>query len=471
MKTRPLHQQYIIYKPGGGGGTDPDPALFCPPHGYYTPGTFVLPDDITPAPDPEGQEITLLCTDQVEGVVCFRVLVTGGYTVRIYNTANTLLQQSNHTTNSDFFVDLVALGGGSDVDGMYSAYIIRITPQAAGAPITRFYRNTRTGYTGTNWPIIQAKFNTPDITGLQNAFQNLKLFASLVINSTMNSLANINQMCSGCENLEQVVFPTALPALTNISNSFNNCNSLIEITMPTSLDSLVLFVAVFIGSAKLKKVNMPTYVPLVESLQTCFQNCPSLVHGKLPLSMPSLINMNATFSGCTNLVEATLPLTLSAWEGGATFQNCNYLAKINNWPAALPSVASLINTFTGIFRLPDLPTTTFPATTIAFQQSNTLSWTSFNQPSLRASAITITGTSTTVVGKLEYVEIDWGNSDFSGTSPQISFRYQSLQASEIDRIFNALPTLSGKTINVQNNPGSAACNPSIASAKGWTVQR
>jgi len=94
--------------------------------------------------------------------------------------------------------------------------------------------------------------------------------------------------------------------------------------------------------------------------------------------------------------------------------------------------------------------------------------TSFNQPTLRAS---IFGVFSQVGSKLlTSCEIDWANSTFSsGTSPQLRIDQNNLDATEIDRIFTALPTVTGKTINVTNNPGYATCNKAIAEAKGWTV--
>lgn len=45
----------------------------------------------------------------------------------------------------------------------------------------------------------------------------------------------------------------------------------------------------------------------------------------------------------------------------------------------------------------------------------------------------------------------------------------SCSDAELDAIFTALPTVSSGTIYVGGNPGSDDCDPSIAEAKGWTV--
>lgn len=57
-----------------------------------------------------------------------------------------------------------------------------------------------------------------------------------------------------------------------------------------------------------------------------------------------------------------------------------------------------------------------------------------------------------------------------GTQQSLSVRSFGLQASVINDLFTQLPsTTKTATINVANNPGSATCDPTIATAKGYTV--
>jgi hypothetical protein len=39
----------------------------------------------------------------------------------------------------------------------------------------------------------------------------------------------------------------------------------------------------------------------------------------------------------------------------------------------------------------------------------------------------------------------------------------------LDEIYTSLPTVSGQTITVTSNWGTASDDPTIATAKGWTV--
>jgi hypothetical protein len=57
-----------------------------------------------------------------------------------------------------------------------------------------------------------------------------------------------------------------------------------------------------------------------------------------------------------------------------------------------------------------------------------------------------------------------------GTGTAFNLSLNQLTASEINSIFTQLPlTTNVATINVSGNPGAATCDPTIATAKGYTV--
>jgi len=57
----------------------------------------------------------------------------------------------------------------------------------------------------------------------------------------------------------------------------------------------------------------------------------------------------------------------------------------------------------------------------------------------------------------------------SGTKESISYASCKLSGAALDEIYTNLATVTGKTITVSNNWGTASDTPSIATAKGWTV--
>jgi hypothetical protein len=57
----------------------------------------------------------------------------------------------------------------------------------------------------------------------------------------------------------------------------------------------------------------------------------------------------------------------------------------------------------------------------------------------------------------------------TGFNQNISLSGLSLGADELDEVYTNLPSVTGKTITVTNNWGTASDDPTIATAKGWTV--
>lgn len=57
----------------------------------------------------------------------------------------------------------------------------------------------------------------------------------------------------------------------------------------------------------------------------------------------------------------------------------------------------------------------------------------------------------------------------NGVSQTVSYSGCKLSGAALDDIYTGLATVSGKTITVTGNYGTATDTPSIATAKGWTV--
>jgi hypothetical protein len=58
-----------------------------------------------------------------------------------------------------------------------------------------------------------------------------------------------------------------------------------------------------------------------------------------------------------------------------------------------------------------------------------------------------------------------------GNGPKFTFSVQNckLSAASLNQLYTSLPTVSGQTITVTGNVGIAGDDPTIATAKGWTV--
>jgi hypothetical protein len=65
-----------------------------------------------------------------------------------------------------------------------------------------------------------------------------------------------------------------------------------------------------------------------------------------------------------------------------------------------------------------------------------------------------------------------GAGQYGGTSPQINISFTSLGQAALVQVFNDLPSVVGKTINITSSTGAALLTPAeraIATGKGWTI--
>jgi hypothetical protein len=173
------------------------------------------------------------------------------------------------------------------------------------------------------------------------------------------------------------------------------------------------------------------------------RNCYSLKEVIMPTSMNAMTNNWSYMLYAAPLIKLTIPLSMSSFTGDNSYgwqgisSVLEDISTCNNWGSSHIGLSIISHRLKA-----------------------------FNQPTLKVSSLRI-GTSAALPAQVESVEINWGDSDYSGIAPQIVI-YGKLSSGEIDRIYTALPS-AAKTIDVRYNPGFAGANHSIAQAKGWTV--
>lgn len=180
----------------------------------------------------------------------------------------------------------------------------------------------------------------------------------------------------------------------------------------------------FHNSPFLKEVSLPNYLQNAPSVYLFYGGTPSLKKVNLPESMP-------------NLAEGTEVCDLF---GSGSHQITEQITTCIDWGTNYHTLNRRLN-----------------------MQKLVI----FDQPTLRLKTLIING-ATNPKGKLEYLEIDWYNSVINGGLLIIAIGNLNLSESELNRIFTALPAAAG-SISASGNPGFATCDPSIATAKGWTV--
>ncbi|NTW33956.1 MAG: hypothetical protein HGB12_15295 [Bacteroidetes bacterium] len=407
----------------------------------YTPHdannfTYVQRGDWIPVNNVADNEIWILATDEGDRYTSFTCTVanSGTYNVQLIGGSNgtTVLSTYGATASGGKISMQIPSGTGKLCAEGYYTYKIRIYATSSSNAILTFTveKHASTTTTINNWKIIN--FGTKGLTSLvcylSNSYTTL-VYANSYYCSSLTSVTYYHTTT-----LKEVILAKYMNKMVNFSNNiysaFSGCSSLYKVTMPIQMNSLVNFGGTTTSSG--------------------FQNCTSLTNIELPAILNSLLyfgsgnGINGLFSGCTNLVSVT---------GATSMSSLNNMTTAYNNDFALTTIPSV---------------TTYSTNSIPFS-SVVRNMVTFNQPTLRCSSFLLTGTSNTVRSQLTTINIDWANSLFSGSSPQIDIRWNALNASTIDGIFTALPTVTDKTINVAGNPGAASCNTAIATAKGWTV--
>ena len=176
----------------------------------------------------------------------------------------------------------------------------------------------------------------------------------------------------------------------------------------------------------------------VTSMSNMFQNCYGLQ--TVPLfSTGAVTNMNSTFAYCYSLQSVPLFSTGAVTSMSNMFQNCSSVQSVPLFSTG--AVTNMNSMFSGCSSLQTVPLLNTEAVS-----------SSANSASMFASCLSL------AIGRTNGIR-------FTG-----SYTSCKLSAAEINNIFTGLGTASGaQTITVSGNIGSATCDPSIATAKGWTV--
>jgi hypothetical protein len=314
-------------------------------------------------------------------------------------------------------------------------------------------------------------------------FQNCQGLSEVVIPSGWTT-TSLNSTFSNATGLKKITLPPVAPS--SMANMCNTCSSLESIVMPTNMTGVQLLGSTFLGCSSLQSLTFPASMNSVSSMSSTFQNCSNLKSITLPTSMTGCNNWSATFSGCLSLERVVLPATTNATM--TTFANC-FIACASLESITLPTTQSLlVNTIAqfgnSLFNLTGMTNTQFIGNsstaagnttyvdglsflTNTFRLSTPISF------SCKFSRLTISGFSVARRNGLSSLRLlNNGAGQYGGASPQIDIRYTELGQAALVQVFNDLPTITAKTIDITGATGAAALTPAeraIATGKGWTI--
>ncbi|HCY40430.1 MAG TPA: hypothetical protein DHV48_03615 [Prolixibacteraceae bacterium] len=511
-------KQRFYFRSFAAGGS-PDPAVYCPANGYLPPYTyFESPIEVTTV----SSESIVFILDTDIGFVLDKMTVGSDISCNVifdfYDETDTLIGSGSQAVTGGSFVAI-----NQTIPASTSQYVKCIATLSNGSAVfNKLYSNISTISTAG---IVAIFANTPNLAGSVNFRAHIAL-KKVEFLSTLNYVSDMNYLFSLC-GVEKFTMPVSMPALTSMQYCIYY-STIKEFIFPPGFSAPLLTDIFAFGRNSTKitsfvlpnipsllQINLLFYLSTIKSLTittgTNLDTVSQILEGNTEIeeielpSFPIFTTGTRLFYGCTNLKKITLngiwAKTSNDW-----LANCSLLRELH-YPRTLSAhLSSLTNTTTIInlsilhvpdyfnfdatlsqmnyyfflytgtvankikkvygdaeFATGDLPLLTYNATYYKQYLEEV------NLPKLRVSKISIGTNSTTFkMQRLSVLAIDWANSSYSGTSPQIQLA-APLDATWLNAMFTALPTVTSKTIDVRYCDGYATCDPTIATAKGWTV--
>jgi len=348
----------------------------------------------------------------------------------------------------------------------------------------------------------------PSLTSLNTTFSTCYVLQNLTLPTTVGATIDLGATFSTCRGLSSIVIPSGwtitsllstflncfnltsvtLPtgaqnSLTTMANTFSACYSLKSITLPSSMTNLNTLSLTFNNCYSLTGVTFPSSLNSVTTMASCFNNCSSLQSVTLPTSMSLVTSFTQLFAGCNMLKSVTLPATISAslTTYGVAFQNCYSLETVTLPTTQTTSLTSVNAMFTGCFGLKTVNNLPYLGSTSTasgiYVDGTNFSNTAYDLTGTadfytKFSILQMNGTAT-IQSKLTGLRLrNNGAGQYGGTSPQINISYTNLNQAALVQVFNDLPTVTSKTINITGALGAAALTAperAIATGKGWTI--
>lgn len=325
--------------------------------------------------------------------------------------------------------------------------------------------------------------NTNNITNVSNLFASCYNLTevSLFDTSNVNTFAS---MFGGCFSLTSIP-KFNLRSGTTVSGMFTNCSNLKTIPLLNTAN-ISTFTSMFAGCGSLISIP-PINTSKGITFTTMFNSCVSLK------TIPYLDTSNGTamdsmFQGCTSLEEIPALNTSNATTLSAMFASANSLKRVPNFNIAncttianmfqncaalkeaplfynankLTTLATIFSGCNSLKRIPGM-TGTVASTTLVATNMVASCFNLIEIGSIPTSGITTTTTMFANCRGLRRMQITNINATFDISN-------QNLDSVALNEVYtNLSATGTGKTITVTGNWGTANDNPTIATAKGWSV--
>lgn len=343
------------------------------------------------------------------------------------------------------------------------------------------------------------------ITSFSSLFNQCRNLRNVIIASTITTVTTCDSMFSSCNALTIApMFNTA--NVTTMSNMFSSCNALTSVPLYNT-SSVTFMTSMFTSCDSLMSVPLFN-TQNVTTMASMFSSCSALV--SVPLfNTGRVTNMSNMFSGCSSLQSVPLFNTISVTNMSSMFSLCLSLTSVPLFNTVnVTLMTSMFNTCNSLEYVPSFSTNAATNTSSMFSNSglreapvmdlsnvsNTSSMFSAclyltTVPLYNLSSATNIGSMFSGCSVLDVIPAlnvtpassstnlasIFANCQSLARIQAKDFRFTfsvascKLSATALNEIYTNLPTVTGQTITVSGNYGTAGDNPAIATAKGWTV--
>lgn len=327
--------------------------------------------------------------------------------------------------------------------------------------------------------------STPRITSTQEMFYNCFNLRKVVIND-LSLATNAYEMFYNCQSLEYVNI-SSMKSITNSSRMFYNCYRLKSIDL-TGINNITVTDFMFYNARDLQKVKFGI-MSSVTSAVNMFLGCNSLESIDTS-GFTALTNSYCMFKDCSSLQCVDISNLASLSSAESMFYNCRSLNRIII--GSLPALTRTISMFSYCYSLQSINISGLTnvslaksmfyccyelkdITAINFGSATETDLTSAFYHCSKLISVYLPTTKITSIG----IQGDYPyrnntislifNSASTFASGGIDISYCAFGASQLNSLFTALPTVSGKTIYITGCLGASTCDKTIATNKGWKV--
>lgn len=416
------------------------------------------------------------------------ILAEGPFTV---DWGNGIVQNFSSNATAQYQYDYDLLPANTLSSRGYKQVVIKVTPQS-GWNLTRCTISQRHTGWGTssltsysvNW--LDLSINLPNLgagstLSISNTLGQAVLLERVNITSWggITNISNLFVRCKSLQSLNETEWN--LSNVTSMNLVFQQCELLESLDCSSWDVSKIGSATSFLNSC----INLKSFKAKNWNLSSCssfagfFDGCNSLEYCEIEnwqLRQTGTLTISNIFQNCTSLRS----VDLSAWNVSraitlsATFnQTKSWLdfSSISNWQVS--NVTNMISCFAGT-GAEEIDISGWDISNVTTVQDL------FNSCSrLRTVKLPAWPTAATILVGNSFCLGNTTLQNFSVTGPirntgtsSLNFSNCSLGSSELNYIYAQLADYTGqtgKTINVTNNYGTTSDDPSIATAKNWTV--